>query len=287
MSALLRTWATAFRNDGAETTLARHLEASPFFRPLETASLTASVAWRTLREAVRSPRAWMGDAVVEASVAMRRCSLPIAISALVYVLTFASIILAAIVYAIGASDRQPSGVYTGLLRELVTWITMMIVAGVAGSAIAGDLGSRKIREELDALDVLGVDKFRTLVVPRVMAITFVALVLPLLIHIVATVGNSLAVTITLGLPLQTQWSGIELAMNPYDLAAACMKHLIIGFFLGVVACQKGLSASGGAEGVGRAVNETVAISFFGIWLFNGLFNFAYLTVVPEAIGLKG
>ena len=76
-------------------------------------------------------------------------------------------------------------------------------------------------------------------------------------------------------------------MNPYDLAAALIKHSILGFLIGVVACQKGLSARGGAEGVGRAVSETVVITFVAIWLINSLFNTAYLTVVPEALGLKG
>jgi phospholipid/cholesterol/gamma-HCH transport system permease protein len=76
-------------------------------------------------------------------------------------------------------------------------------------------------------------------------------------------------------------------MNPYDIGVAIVKHTILGFFVGIVACQKGLSASGGGESVGRAVAETVLISFFGIWLINSLFNTGYLTVFPDALGIKG
>ena len=66
-----------------------------------------------------------------------------------------------------------------------------------------------------------------------------------------------------------------------------IKHTILGFFVGIVACQKGLSARGGAEGVGRVVTQTVVITFFGIWLINSLFNTGYLTIVPDAIGIRG
>lgn len=283
---IVSLWAQTFR-EGDGSDLDRRMRDSALHRPLESADEMAQIAGRTLRELVRRPREWIPAAIEEASVGLRRCSVPVAISALVYVIGFASVIFGAITYSIGAADREPPGVYTGLLRELATWITMMIIAGVAGSALAADIASRKIRDELDALDVLGVNRFRLLVVPRVAGMTLVAVVLPLLIHIVTTAGNMLAVSMTLHLSLATQVESIELAMNPHDLYAACIKHLIIGFFLAVVACQKGLAARGGAEGVGRAVNETVIVSFVGIWLINALFNTGYLTVVPDALELRG
>jgi len=58
-------------------------------------------------------------------------------------------------------------------------------------------------------------------------------------------------------------------------------------FVGIVACQKGLSARGGPEGVGRVVAETVVVTFFGVWLFNTLFNTGYLTLFPDSLGIKG
>lgn len=287
MTRFTTVWLEAFRNGGEETTLARHFEQSALYRPFETASSMAVVAGRTIRVASRPPFTWWRDAVVEASTIFRRCLVPISVSALIYVIGFASVLLGAVVLAIGAPDRLASGVYIGLLRELVTWITMMILAGVAGSAVAGDLASRKVREELDALDVLGVDKFRTLVVPRVVAMTLCGLVLALITHIVCSFGQAWVATYTLHLSFHTQVTDMFLVMNPYDLVSSTIKHMMLGFFIGIVACQKGLTASGGAEGVGRAVNQTVGICFFGIWLLNSLFNFAYLTAVPQAVGLKG
>jgi phospholipid/cholesterol/gamma-HCH transport system permease protein len=229
----------------------------------------------------------MREMVVESSRALRLVTVPMMVASLVYILAFASVLLGKIVYALGAADRVGSGVYLGLLRELGTWLTFMILAGVVGSALAGDLGARRIRQELDALAVLGVDQLRTLIVPRVMAITLVGLILSLLVVLVTEAGLLLVDQLTIFQDARSQLSTVALAMNWYDLAAAVVKHTIIGFFVGIVACQKGLSAQGGAEGVGRAVNQTVVVTFFGIWLINSLFNTGYLTLVPDAIGLKG
>ena len=66
-----------------------------------------------------------------------------------------------------------------------------------------------------------------------------------------------------------------------------LKNAIIGVFVGIVACYKGLSSAPGAEGVGRAVNQTVVITFFWIWLFDVVFNLAYFTVFPEVSVLRG
>jgi phospholipid/cholesterol/gamma-HCH transport system permease protein len=286
MAGFVGTWVDTFRSNGEGMTLAAHMEASPIYSPLSSASEIASVASRTLREAATS-LGWVREALVEASAMFRKSIVPLAIASAIYSISFATNLLGKVVYALGASDRMPGGTYLGLCRELITWITMMILAGIVGSAMTGDIGARKIREELDALDVLAVDKFRLLVVPRVMALTFVGLVLPLVTLIITTGATMLAAVPLLHLPLRAQMDDVRLAMNPYDLTSQCLKHVIIGFFLGVVACQQGLAAKGGAEGVGRAVSQTVVISFFGIWLINSLYNMGYETLFPQALGLKG
>jgi phospholipid/cholesterol/gamma-HCH transport system permease protein len=72
-----------------------------------------------------------------------------------------------------------------------------------------------------------------------------------------------------------------------DLFASMLKHAIMAAFVAVVACQKGLSCERGAEGVGRAVNQTVVLSFLGIWFINTFFNLAYLSFYPDASTLRG
>jgi phospholipid/cholesterol/gamma-HCH transport system permease protein len=286
MTRYVAAWVHAFRSDGADMTLARHIQATPTFGVLSAASEMTTVAGRTLRSAFTSVD-WMRDAIFEASWMFRRTLLPVAIAGSVYAISMATILLGNVVQALGASDRMPAGTFLGCARELITWLTMMILAGMVASAVAGDIGARKIREELDALDVLGVDKFRLLVVPRVLALTFVGLILPLITLICTTVGTTVAAIPQLHIPLAVQINSLALAATPYDLVSQCLKHTIIGFFLGVVACQKGLASKGGAEGVGRAVNQTVVVSFFGVWLINSVFNMAYMTLFRDALALKG
>lgn len=281
-----RVWVDSFRGRGPETTLDRHLAGLPVYTSLESAKEMAALAGQVLRVAFTSV-GWMREAVVESSKAFRVATIPLLIATVCYMLAFGSILLGDLVYQLGAGDRTGPGIYLGLLRELSTWITFMVLAAIVGSALCGDLGARKIREELDALDVLGVDRLTTLIVPRVMAITFVGLVLSLINLLVDTSAVLLANPFTIDQPLRPQIESVFLVMNWYDLAAAIIKNALLGFFIGIVACQKGVSARGGAEGVGRAVGQTVVITFFGIWLFNTLYNTGYLTIVPEAIGIRG
>jgi phospholipid/cholesterol/gamma-HCH transport system permease protein len=282
-----RVWLDSLLGRGPETALDRHLQSLRVFRSLVSATEMARLTIAVPRVIFTPPFSWVREAVVETSKALRLVTPAMLFASLVYILAFASVLFGGIVYSLGAPDRVGPGVYIGLLRELGTWLTYMILAGVVGSALAGDLGARRIREELDALNVLGVDQMRTLIVPRVVAITVSGLILSLIVVAVNEVGCLLLDQVTIHQPWRAQLEGVFLNKNKYDLFAALLKHAILGCFIGVVACQKGLSARGGAEGVGRAVSETVVITFVGIWLINSLFNTGYLTLVPDAIGLKG
>jgi phospholipid/cholesterol/gamma-HCH transport system permease protein len=281
-----RVWIEAFRGEGQKTTLEEHIVRLPVFPSLESAKEMAALALKVVRISFTS-LGWVRDTVVEASRALRVTTVPMLFATVFYMLSFGSVLLARLVYDLGAGDRAGPGMYLGLIRELSTWIPFMVIAAIVGSALAGDLGARRIREELDALDVLGVDKLRTLVVPRVMAITLIGLLLSLVNQLVDTTAILIGDSVTVHQPLLPQVNAVFLSMNQYDLISAVIKNTLLGFFIGVVACHKGLSARGGAEGVGRAVGQTVVITFVGIWVINTLWNTAYLTIVPQAIGLRG
>lgn len=291
MSAFTRTWWDAFRGHGKDTPIDRYLVTLPIFRPLfrpmETATGIAGLALQVIRVLVTPPFTWVRESIVESSKALRVVTLPAVIASSVYVMAFGSVIFGHIIYSLGAPDRLAPGFYVGILRELAPWLTYMVLAGVVGSSLAGDLGARRIREELDALDVLGVDKLRTLVAPRVVAITLCCVVLTFIDVFFTSVSTTILQQFTVGQNVETAREAINLAINATDLIAVALKSVIIGFFIGIVACHKGLNAKGGAEGVGQAVAETVIISFFGLWLLNSLYNTGYLTLLPETISLKG
>jgi phospholipid/cholesterol/gamma-HCH transport system permease protein len=287
VSSLSRTWLDAFRANGSETQLDRYLFGLRAFQTMQSATESVALAGKVLKVTFTKPASVAREALVESSKIFRVAALPMAFASLVYVMAFGPFLFGKVVYALGAPDRVGPGVYIGLLRELATWLTYMVLAAIVGSALAADLGARRVREELDALAVLGVDTITTLIVPRVLAVTFAGVVLSILVQFINEMGVLLLDTMTIHQNFSTQFQAVGLIMNPYDITAALIKHTILGFFIGIVACQKGLSARGGAAGVGRVVAETVVVTFIGIWLINSLFNTGYLTVVPDALGIKG
>jgi phospholipid/cholesterol/gamma-HCH transport system permease protein len=247
-----------------------------------------ALAIQVLRIAVTSPALWIRDATVEISVAFRRCAIPLAISHTVYAVGYGILLFGALIASLGISERIASAFFLIWGREVATWVTAMIFAGIVGSSVAADLGARKVREELDAMAVLGVRQVRALVVPRVVAMTVALPVLAMLSLMLVMIVNYFLSTSLFSFSHGVFRDNLFSSIYPLDLVVTvALKNAILGFFIGIVACYKGISSKPGAEGVGRAVSETVMITFFGVWLFNSLFNLAYLTLLPNAAILKG
>ena len=135
--------------------------------------------------------------------------------------------------------------------------------GVAGTAITADLGARKVREELDALQVLGVDPVKNLVVPRFLALMIVTGLFDVFTIIFGITGGVLA-SLVYSEPLGPFFSTFFQQSSLTDLWASVVKCVIFGAITAIVCCYKGMTASGGAEGVGRAVNQAVVIAFIGV-----------------------
>ena len=161
--------------------------------------------------------------------------------------------------------------------------TALLIAGAGGSAICADLGSRKIREEIDALEVLGISPIQRLVVPRVLAMMLVAVLLNGLVSVVGICGGYFFnVIIQGGTPGAYIASFTALAQVP-DLWAGEIKALIFGVIAAVVAAYKGLNAGGGPKGVGDAVNQSVVITFMLLFVVNFVATAVYFQVVPGKI----
>ncbi len=159
------------------------------------------------------------------------------------------------------------------------------MAGVAGTAITADLGARKIREELDALQVLGVDPIKNLVVPRFLALMLIAGLMNVYALIFGIVGG-IGATMLYNEPLSGFFATLFNSANTTDLWASMLKTTLFGAVIAIVCCYKGMTASGGAEGVGKAVNEAVVISFLGIFAINYLFTQTILATHPELQVIK-
>ena len=171
------------------------------------------------------------------------------------------------------------------IREIGPTLTAIVVAGIAGTAITADLGARKIREELDALQVLGVDPVKNLVVPRFLALMIVTGLFDIYAVLFGLFGGLLA-EIENGQPLGPFWNTLFANSSTTDLWGSVLKTTVFGAMIAIVCCYKGMAASGGAEGVGRAVNEAVVIAFLGIGAFNYIFTQTLLATHPEILVIK-
>jgi len=181
----------------------------------------------------------------------------------------------------GAQSFTGSAAVIAIVRNAGPIATALMVAGAGGSAIAADLGARKIREELDAMQVLGIDPIQRLVVPRVLACMLIAVFLNGLVSIVGVMGGyAFNVIQQGGTPGAYLASFTALAQLP-DLWQGMAKALVFGMVAAIVAAYKGMNAKGGPKGVGDAVNEAVVITFMLLFVINFFMSAMYFQIVPE------
>lgn len=186
----------------------------------------------------------------------------------------------------GALDRLGGAYELIVVRLFAPLVVGIVLAGAAGTAICADLGARVVREETDALSVLGVDPVKSLVVPRILVLVLVAVlfnvfsVLAGLLGLVVVVLQNQA---ELGPVFATFFSNA----TALELVASVLKAAIFGAVIAVVCCHKGMRVSGGAEGVGRAVNQSVVITFLAIGFIDYVFTQLLLATNPILSQVRG
>jgi phospholipid/cholesterol/gamma-HCH transport system permease protein len=180
----------------------------------------------------------------------------------------------------GAESFTGAASVLAIIQQASPLIVALLVAGAAGSAICADIGSRTIREEIDAMEVLGVSPIQRLIVPRVLATMLVAVLLNGMVSVVGVLGGYFFnVILQGGTPGAYLSSFSALAQLP-DLWISEIKAVIFGFIAGVVAAYRGLNPAGGPKGVGDAVNQSVVITFLLLFFVNLVLTAVYLQIVP-------
>jgi phospholipid/cholesterol/gamma-HCH transport system permease protein len=181
---------------------------------------------------------------------------------------------------IGAQSYTGAAAVLAIVREAGPIVTALLIAGAGGSAICADLGARKIRDEIDAMEVLGISPIQRLVVPRVLACVLVAALLNGLVSVVGVVGGYFFnVILQHGTPGAYLASFQAFAQLP-DLYVGEVKAILFGLIAALVASYKGLNAGGGPKGVGDAVNQSVVITFMLLFLSNYIISAIYFQVIP-------
>ncbi|WP_249011605.1 ABC transporter permease [Conexibacter sp. DBS9H8] len=238
------------------------------------------------RELTRGPYKWFGEFIEESTLILVRCSLPLILAVFAFGFGTIGVEAGGTFQALGAADRAGGVFVTAAVREVATWATAMVVAGVGGTAICADLGARKIREEIDAMRVLGINPIKQLVLPRMIALTIMTPLLNLVAILFITLSGILVMKLLFNEPSASFEATFSANFIPIELFASVFKTVIFGAIIAAVCCYKGLNAEGGAQGVGRAVNQAVVISFAALWIFNYAYTSVLLAQFPNLGGLR-
>src|SRR6202030_2667751 len=220
---------------------------------------------------LRPPYPYGGELVSQFLFALRLCWFPLLVSTVCLCYAAPGLQAANLLTLFGALDRLGGFFVLGSIREIGPNVTAIVLAGVAGTAITADLGARKIREELDALQVLGVDPVKNLVVPRFLALMVVTGLFDIYALLFGIFGGIIAELVN-SQPLGPFWNTLFANASTTDLWGSVLKTTIYGAIIAIVCCYKGMTASGGAEGVGRAVNQAVVITFLAIFSFDYVYT---------------
>ena len=188
--------------------------------------------------------------------------------------------LGSLVRQLGAQSFTGAASVLAVVREAGPIVTALVIAGAGGSAICADLGARKIREELDAMQVLGIDPVQRLVVPRVVASMLVSVLLNGLVSVVGVAGGYLFNVVLQGGTPGAYLASFQALGQPPDLVAGEIKALVFGAVAAIVASYKGMTAGGGPKGVGDAVNQSVVITFMLLFALNFVITAIYFQLVP-------
>lgn len=165
----------------------------------------------------------------------------------------------------------------GMLREMGPLMTAIILAGRSGSAFAAELGTMKIREEIDALSTMGIEPVRFLVLPRVLAAVTMTPLLTVFANLFGLLGGAVVMR-SLGFPLVTYVNQILSAVTAGDLAGGLLKSLVYGLVVSAIGCLRGLQTTTGAGAVGRSTTSAVVSGIVLIALVDGVFAAVFYAV---------
>jgi phospholipid/cholesterol/gamma-HCH transport system permease protein len=170
----------------------------------------------------------------------------------------------------GAADLSGTGASVTTVNEIGPFVTVLVVSGSGAAAICADLGARTIREELDALRVMGLDPVHRLLAPRLAAVTLVSLLISSLVTMTGLVGGFFFGVYFQHVTPGSFVASLTLVTGLPDVIVGMVKATVFGLIAGLIGIHQGTTVSGGPAGVGNAVNQTVVYSFVLLFFINVL-----------------
>jgi phospholipid/cholesterol/gamma-HCH transport system permease protein len=255
----------------ASSVLARWLAAlstSPAVGPFRALGGFFAMALDTLVLTFKPPFAWR-EYLHQAWFVARVSLAPAMMMTVPYAVLFV-FVLNILLIEFGAADLSGTAAALGAVTQIGPAVTVLVISGAGATAMCADLGARTIREELDALRVMGINPIQTLVVPRVLAATTVSLALASTVIMVGLTGAYLFAVFAQHVSAGAFVAGLTTLTGAKDVVIALTKATVFGGTAGLIACYRGITVAGGPAGVGNAVNETVVIAFMALFAINSL-----------------
>ncbi len=238
----------------------------PLRKPLREVGGFIAMSLDTLVQATRPPFFWR-ECIEQCWFTARVATLPAIAQSLafngmvVFLFGVASV-------SFGAGDVNGAGSGLATVSSIGPITTVFVLSGAAATAMCADLGARTIREEIDAMRVLGIDPSHRLVVPRGAALLITANLLNGVVIITGLCADYAFSVYALNLNPGAFATSLTLLTNGPTVVVSFVKASVFGVLAGLIACYKGISAGGGPQGVGNAVNETVVYTFMALLISN-------------------
>ncbi|NOZ85739.1 MAG: MlaE family lipid ABC transporter permease subunit [Deltaproteobacteria bacterium] len=229
--------------------------------------------WALTSPFVRRPYR-KGAALEQAVILGSRASGIVALISFIVGLTMA-LLSATQLRTFGANVYVADMLALAMTRELAPLLTAILVAGRSGSAVAAEVATMKVTEEIDALRTLGLEPVRFLIVPKLYAITFTQPLLTVISAIFGILGGMLIGMLLLNLSPQTFIHQTARALILKDILSGLLKSVVFGWIILVVGAFNGFRVSGGAEGVGRVTTSAVVQAIFGVIVADAIFSLLF------------
>jgi phospholipid/cholesterol/gamma-HCH transport system permease protein len=170
----------------------------------------------------------------------------------------------------GATSWLPSLISIAIVRALASLVTSLICSGKVGSSIGAELGSMKVTEQIDAMEVSAINPYKYLVVTRIMAATLLVPLLVIFADGIGILGGFFGVNIHSDVNMVRYFTQVLESLDFIDIVPATIKTFFFGFFIGMIGCYKGFTAANGTESVGKAANSAVVNASLAIFIIDML-----------------
>ncbi len=170
--------------------------------------------------------------------------------------------------AFGAESWLPAMVAVSIIREIGPVITALICAGKIGSGIGAELASMKVTEQIDAMEVSGINPFNYLVITRIVATTLMIPVLVIFSDVISLAGSYVAVNIKADVSLPLFFASIFAKLKFVDVIPSLVKTFFFGFAIGLIGCYKGYTSNKGTQGVGESANSAVVMGSLMVFVID-------------------